>query len=994
LAGWFLTAVIAIPVIVAGIWLFVEAFLVSLPVGLLLFAALLAITGIGLLPIGFAAGAAGAVALALGARRLAQIDAQRRNAEQARAETETHLRQILDASPDAFVAIDSEGLIIDWNHAAEAMLGWARAEAIGRPLATTIIPEAERAGFLQALRASASNGDGPVIGRALQIAAVRRDGHEMPIDLSISPTPVDGGYAFQAFLRVAGDPRLAEEEAERSRTLLADLLDSAPDAVVIADENGRITLVNEQTERLFGYNRTELVGAPVETLLPRRVHKRHVRHRGGYLEAPGTRPMGVGIDLKGRRKNGTEFPVDISLSAISTDRGRLVTAFVRDITERKQTQDELAAAHERALEASRLKSEFVANMSHEIRTPLNGVMGMAGLLLGTDLSEEQREYAEAVSTSGDALMAVIEDILDFSKIEAGKLELMQDAFSLRERVEDACAMLAGTADQKGLELVAWVDDEIPDAVWGDGPRLRQILVNLLSNAVKFTSTGDVVTKVTGGIDATGRLALRFEVSDTGVGIDQAALGRIFESFSQADSSTTRSYGGTGLGLAISKRLVGLMGGEIGVDSEPGRGSTFWFTLPLSVVRSGGTARTRAHFGGVRALVVDDNATSREILERRLQAWGMDCQAVDGSGPALFALEEAAAQGNPFRIALLDAKMPGRDGVQLAADIRSDPNLEDVRLLLLASSGHERGRARQAGIESFLAKPVRDSRLLEELGRILGGSRPVPVQAEPATQGVEPTEHARRAVLVAEDNPVNQLVATRLLERRGLSVDHAADGREAVAKYLEGEYELIFMDCQMPELDGYHATAEIRRLEGPDRHPRIIAMTANTMKGDRERCLASGMDDYLGKPFNSDELDEVLARALPAHEGGPADEGEPAESAELPPLLDPAPLSEICERDRGLRDRLVTMFVERGATSVAELEAQLEASDLESVRKTAHTLKGSAAVLGARQVAEIAGRLSLAADAGRIDDAVADHRELAAAYAMTAEALTEIVTSPS
>lgn len=804
--------------------------------------------------------------------------------------------------------------------------------------------------------------------------------------------------------REVAERRAAEEALRRERDFISTVLGTAGALVLVADAAGRLLRFNRKCEEISGYTFEELAGkhfteAPI---LPEPDRKR----LGEIFECMEEKDPPKTLELVLISKQRETFLISWAVSVVRNASGAVeyVIAAGIDITEQRRARTALEVANQQALEMNRqlaeamertneyaraaeranaAKSEFLANMSHEIRTPMNAVIGMTGLLLDTDLTEEQREYVETVRDSSQALLGIINEILDFSKIEAGKLELEIIDFDLRVSLDEVLDLLAFRAEEKGLDMAVIVEHDVPSLLRGDPGRLRQVLVNLVSNALKFTEKGEVVIRIGLETETDTHAKLRFEVRDTGIGIPKDRMDRLFQSFSQVDGSTTRRYGGTGLGLAISKSLVELMGGAVGVESEAGKGSTFWFVVSLEKQRGAGQPRPiePVDIRDRRILAVDNDETGRLVLSEQLRAWGCRFGEAASSAEALAELRRAAAAGEPYGLVIVDFAMPEMDGAELARVIQSDPMLGGCPVVLLSSIGRrgDAARLRQAGVAAYLLKPVRSSQLFDCLATVLGAA-----ERKSAASAALVTKHSlaedrkrRLRILVADDNPINQKVTGRILEKLGYRYDAVSNGKEVVDSLERVKYDLVLMDVQMPELDGFEATAAIRQRERETGgHVPIVAVTAHALKGDKERCVSAGMDDYISKPVQPDELIRVLERYLPGDAIRPKSlvRGEPGGRARV---FDRQALLSRIDDDIDLFQELLEGYLKDARMRIEELKHALSSNDFEGIARCAHALKGASANMEALLVQEAAREVEQAAKGGRADLAqLVDRLEIA------------------
>ena len=816
-----------------------------------------------------------------------------------------------------------------------------------------------------------------------------------------------------------------------SKRYVDNIIQSMTDSLVIVSPDGKIRSANRATLDLLGYAEEELIGKPLGTILaigtcgscrenvaaggaspgqstsgqscpdlpPQDQPLTGLPSAGGVTSGAHEAPY---VERTYLSKAGTPITVSFSSSEMRRADGtpEAIVCVAQDITERKRWEEELEDAKEAAETANReltetnghledatrfaqdmaqqaekanaAKSEFLAMMSHEIRTPLNGILGFSQLLLEDEgLTREQKDFVETIYGSGTALLTVINDILDFSKIEAGRMDLETIDFDLVTVVESVGDLLKQRVAEKGLELTCFVDHHVPTRLRGDPSRMRQILLNLAGNAVKFTERGEVVVEAKLEFETKGTVTVRFEVRDTGIGIPEDRQSLIFDKFTQVDGSTTRKYGGTGLGLAISRRLVQMMGGDIGVESEMGKGSTFYFVIEFAR-QKGAMVKTPladlVNIEGVPVLIVDDNARSRRLLEEMLTHWHMRPRAVDGGQAALDELEAALSVGQPYALALIDARMPEMDGFALAERVKGNAALSPTVLIMLTSGGKagDGARCRELGIAAYLVKPVKQADLWEAIMMTLGAKEAATPSQDLVTKHTLSEERRRLNILVAEDSPVNLKLVVRMLEKRGHAITPSTNGREALAALGTGSFDLVLMDVEMPEMDGFEATAAIRAKEkDTGAHIPVIAMTAHAMKGDRERCLETGMDAYVAKPIRAQEMLETIDRVVA---GGPKVGVGAGSGSREDDAIDWLAAIAHLEGDVELLKEIAGMFLDQCPELLERSRNAVAKADPVEIERAAHTIKGSVGNFAAKAAFEAAQRLERIGRDGLLDQA--------------------------
>ncbi len=869
---------------------------------------------------------------------------------------------IFDAVQDSIIVADGNGTIIRCNRAAIQWLGTTFDQLVATPVGRVFFGE----GIDDPAQLDALEGE------------VRLPNREGWYEVTQDPIYLEDDHLGTIYiLRDITERKQAEAIIHEQKQYLEALISNSPVAIVTLDKQQKILSSNPAFETLFGYTQQEIIERNLDQLLVNNLHAQAPSYSEQVLQG-----QSVKKTVQLRRKDGTNADVEIyGVPLIVSGEIAGVLWLYHDVTE-------LVQARRQAEQADRAKSEFLANMSHEIRTPMNGIMGMIELTLGTDLTNEQFDFLTGARESADALLSVLNGILDFSKIEAGQLQLEIIDFDLRGVVEGVAQTLANRAEVKGLEIASLIDNDVPYYVKGDPVRLRQVLVNLVENAIKFTEKGEVLIRTELVEENSQQAVLRFSVTDTGIGIPYDRQKAIFERFVQADGSTTRRYGGTGLGLTISKQLAEMMGGRIGVESEPNRGSSFWFTAELEKLPGKALLDETETDGlrGLRVLVVDDNATNRRIFTKMLEGFGCHVTAVGSGVDVMPSLIRALLVSAPYKLVLLDMQMPNMDGEDILRMIRKEPLTQNITVVVLTSMGRrsELSRLNELGCAGYLLKPVKQSQLLETLTSVIGQRKRKDTTGRRRHTLGKPRHIMNQGlhILLAEDNEINQRMTQVLLTKQGCEVDLANNGLEAVDAVQKKQYDLIFMDVQMPDMDGFEATQKIRVFEDKDRHTPVVAMTAHAMPEDRQRCLDAGMDDYLSKPLDAHKVFEIIERWTDTR-GEYLPKDGPGQAAPIPPPLDPDAVFDPQNAlsrfgyDRVFFRTLLEDFLQTLPQKLETMRMALEQKKPEILSYQAHNLKGVAANFGAMRLSNLAHKLDEASKANDMDSAADLFKEIIA-----------------
>jgi two-component system, sensor histidine kinase and response regulator len=919
--------------------------------------------------------------------------------------SEERTRLILDSTDEGIYGMAPDGRITFVNAATCRLLGFTPEEMIGQP-AHPLIHHHRADGSVYPveecpMRAACQRGEER---RVDDEFLWRKDGKGFPVEYASTPIVKDGAIlgAVVSFTDIT-QRKEADQRLRETEQFFRSVLELAPDGLMVVDTSGIIRLANAQCESLFGHTREELIGQSVEILVPADVRPKHPGLREKFHRSPAARDMGAGQELRGVRRDGSEFPVEIGLSPLPArgSEGSQVAVSVRDVTERKEQETALKLAKAKAEEATATKSMFLANMSHEIRTPMNAILNMTGLALEADLPAKPHQFITVAHSSAKNLLGILNDILDFSKIEADKLELENASFSLREVLEEVTETFRSVVIQKHVELITHALPTVPDRLRGDALRFRQVLTNLVSNAFKFTETGEVLLKAEPVEQTADEIFLRVSVRDTGIGIPEEQQVRLFQSFTQADSSTTRKYGGTGLGLVISRRLARLMDGDLTFESIPGKGTTFFFTARLGIEAAETPVRAVPAAVAERpVLIVEDTETSRELLETLLRSWSIPTVSVASAeeGLALLDLRNRTGGRDPFGLVVLDWMLPGINGLDAAERIRARDETRTLPIVLISAYAGKEEEARCAalGVNVFLPKPITASSLLDAVVEAQGAR--VHAVRRKLDAPLEREFDAR--LLLAEDNEANQMVATELLTRLGIELEIANDGREALDLIAAApdRYAAVLMDVQMPEMDGLAATRALREIPAVRNLP-IIAMTANAMKADLDACLAAGMNDHVTKPIDRKQLLQTLRRWLPARVKSAADAAPVPtvrERTDIPTLegIDVAGSLERLGLEFESFRRMLIRFADTSNATFDPLRAAVAMSDCAAVAKHAHAIAGASGNLGADDLRAAAKALERAGRDGERDLA-ALHRDLENKAAVVFAAIDSVrrVTAP-